>query len=167
MRHLGHQECGIARVEGLGPMLRRQVTRLLGHRDVEVLPVVDLNTVRAVNGYEHPTDVRTRTTLRTLGEVFPHAVSPPEGRIDHDHPKPYDTTGPPGQTSDLNDAPLSRRSHRAKTHLGYRVDQLGLGAYRWRTPNGLARVVTPRGTQTVELITSPDGTILGEIYPSP
>ena len=65
----------------------------------------------------------------------------------YDHPTPYDPGGPPGQTGDHNDAPLTRFHHRAKTHDGYTVDQLGLGAYRWVTRHGLARIVTPRGTR--------------------
>lgn len=156
---------GVVRVEGVGPMLLDQLTALFAHRDIEVLPVIDLREHRAVNGYEHPTDVRTRTSLRTLGEVFPHSAGRPEARVDHDHPRPYDVDGPPGQTGDHNDAPLTRRHHRAKTHLGYRFDQLAPGAYRWVTPRGLGRVVTPRGTQRVTLLKTSGGQIVGEVYP--
>ncbi|WP_018156008.1 hypothetical protein [Demetria terragena] len=137
---------GIARTEHLGPMVLDQVARVLGHRDIEILPVIDLREVRAVNGYEHPTDVRNRTMMRTLGDVFPHSAARPEARVDHDHPIPYDPTGPPAQTGDRHDAPLTRRHHRVKTHRGYRVDQLAPGIYRWATPNGLVRFVTPAGT---------------------
>lgn len=162
---LGGLAEGVARVESVGPMLLDQLAALFAHRDIEVLPVVDLREHRAVNGYEHPTDVRTRTSLRTLGEVFPHSAGRPEARIDHDHPRPYEVDGPPGQTGDHNDAPLTRRHHRAKTHLGYRSDQLAPGAYRWVTPRGLGRVVTPRGTQCVTLLEMSGGRIAGEVYP--
>lgn len=157
---------GVVRVEDIGPMLVEQLAELLGHRDIEVLPVVDLREARAVNGYEHPGDVRTRTELRMVGEVFPHSGARPGARVDHDHPAPYDSNGPPGQTGDHNDAPLARRHHRAKTHLGYRLVQLAPGAYRWVTPHGLGRVVTPRGTQKVALLRTPDGRVFGELYPS-
>ncbi len=126
-----------------------------------------LDTGHSVNGHEHPTTVKVRTRLRTVYEVFPHSASPATGRLDHDHPTPYDPGGPPGQTGDHNDAPLTRLHHRAKTHDGYTVDQLGLGAYRWVTKHGLARIVTPRGTRKIKLIRARDDTILGEIYPGP
>ena len=152
---LSGQVDGIARVEALGPMLLEQVADLVQHRNITVQPVIDLNTGHSVNGYEHPTAVKPRTRLRTVYDVFPHSSSRATGRLDHDHPTPYDPGGPPGQTGDHNDAPLTRFHHRAKTHEGYKVGQLGLGAYRWVTPHGLARVVTPRGTRKVELLRSP------------
>ncbi|MCR1782069.1 hypothetical protein KVF89_05940 [Nocardioides carbamazepini] len=114
-----------ARVERLGPRLLDQVRDLLAHHaHVSIAPVVDLHTGRSVNGYEHPTDVKHRTQLRTVGDVFPHATGlfAKHGRPpDHDHTRPYDTHGPPGQTGDHNDTPLTRHHHRAKTHLEYRV----------------------------------------------
>jgi hypothetical protein len=118
-------------------------------------------------GYEHPTTVKTRTLLRTGGDVFPHSNQSTK-RLDHDHVTPYDPLGPPGQTGDHNDAPLTRLHHRIKTHHhGWHTQQLSLAAYRWTTPHGLTRVVTPRGTQTVQPIKRPDGTVAGEIYDSP
>jgi hypothetical protein len=80
-------------------------------------------------------------------------------------PWPCTATTPPGQTGDHNDAPLTRFHHRAKTHDGYQVAQLALGAYRWVTPHGLGRIVTPRGTRKVDLIRGPDNQVIGEIYP--
>jgi hypothetical protein len=156
---------GIARVDGVGPMLLEQVADLLKHREVTVQPVIDLNTGHSVNGYEHPTAVKQRTRLRTVYDVFPHSSSRATGRLDHDHPTPYVPGGPAGQTGDHNDAPLTRFHHRAKTHGGYQVCQLGLGAYRWITPHGLARLVTPRGTRKIEILRARDGTVAGEIYP--
>jgi hypothetical protein len=142
----------VARVEGLGPMVLSQVRDLLRHRDVTITPVVDLNAGRSVNGNEHPTDVKRRTELRTVGDRFPHATTrwrhggrPP----DHDHTVPYDDTGPPGQTGDHNDTPLTRTAHRAKTHLGYSVFQIGPDRWVWGTPHGLYRLVTGNGTTRI------------------
>ncbi|GAB3864604.1 hypothetical protein GCM10028801_34020 [Nocardioides maradonensis] len=60
---------------------------------------------------------------------------------------------------------MTRLHHRIKTHdPGWQVEQIGLGAYRWTTPHGLCRVVTPRGTREVEPITADDGRIIGELY---
>ncbi|MFD0808200.1 hypothetical protein ACFQ0K_19060 [Nocardioides caeni] len=162
---------GVARVEGIGPLLLEQVTDLLRGREVTVQPVIDLTVGRAVNGYEHPTTVKKRTELRTTRDVFPHSTR--QGglsRLDHDHPVPYvppDDGGPPGQTGDHNDAPVGRTDHRAKTHLAYQVKQLGLGAYRWETPHGLARIVTGQGTRRIQLLKTTDGTTIGELYESP
>lgn len=131
----------------LGPLLLDQVRGLLAHTHVELHPVIDLATTTAVTGYEHPQAVRRRTLLRTGGTTaFPHATDPDPQRLDHDHATPYDPGGPPGQTGDHNDAPLTRHAHRAKTHLPYRVEQLALGTYLWTTPHGLHRPVTPTGT---------------------
>ena len=161
----------MARVEGIGPMLLEQVTELLEHRDVTLQPVIDLNHTHAVNGYEHPTAVKHRTLLRTLGDVFPHSTNIGYRRLDHDHAAPYvppEQGGPTGQTGDHNDAPQTRSHHRVKTHVpGYQLSQLALGAYRWVTPHGLGRVVTPRGTARVNLIRGPDGDVVGEIYDGP
>jgi hypothetical protein len=147
---LAREVDGVARVEAIGPVLVEQLSDLLHGRDVHLQPVIDLNQVQTVNGYEHPTAMRKRTLLRTHGDVFPHTTSRGTTRLDHDHPTPYDPTGPPGQTSDLNNAPLTRRHHRAKTHLGYQCEQLALGVYRWTTPHGLVRIVTPDGTRKIE-----------------
>ena len=96
--------------------------------------------------------VKHRTELRTTGDVFPHATGlfTANGRApDHDHTTPYDKNGPPGQTGDHNDTPLSRHHHRAKTHLGYTVLQLGPDRWVWGTPHGLYRLVTGSGTTTI------------------
>jgi hypothetical protein len=168
---LGGRIDGVARVEGIGPMLLEQLAELLKDRDITLQPVIDLNHTHAVNGYEHPTLVKHRTLLRMLGDVFPHSANAGYRRLDHDHPRPYvpvEKGGPPGQTGDHADAPLTRSHHRAKTHQpGYQVDRLALGAYRWVTPHGLARMVTRRGTARVKLIRGPDGDIVGEVYDGP
>ena len=157
-------DAGVARCEDLGPLLLQQVTTLLGHRNVKLQPVLDLNAVQTAHAYEHPTRMRSRGILRTGGDVFPHSVSSTR-QLDHDHVVPYDPGGPPGQTTDKNHAPLTRLHHRIKTHdPGWQVEQIGLGAYRWTTRHGLCRVVTPRGTREVEPIQADDGTIVGELY---
>jgi hypothetical protein len=140
---------GVARVEDLGPMLTEQLTRLLRHARVELRPVLDLADQIRVNAYEYPESVKTRTHLRCIGEVFPHATRVSR-RVDIDHPDPYRHDGTPGQTGDHNAAPLSRTTHRAKTHLGYQLHQLDLGTYLWRTPHGLYRLVNHTGTTPLD-----------------
>lgn len=139
---------GVARVEELGPLLLGQVHRLLAHTHVTLRPVLDTSERVAVDRYEHPTVVRDRTAILSPADVFPHATAVTR-RVDHDHPVPFrdpDTGGPPGQTGDHNVAPLARRSHRAKTHLGYTVEQLDRTTYLWTTPHGLRRRVDTTGT---------------------
>lgn len=140
---------GVARVEGLGPMIREQVTRFLGHANVTVKPVIDLADQIRVDAYEHPESVKERAHLITVGDVFPHATRISR-HLDRDHPVPFDPGGPPGQTGDHNIAPLSRTHHRAKTHLAYRLDQLGPGEYVWTTPHGLHRHVDHTGTHVLD-----------------
>ena len=144
---------GVARAEGLGPQLLDQVRRLLGHARVDLKPVIDLNTGTRVTAYEHPEAVQERTHLRTVGEVFPNATRVSR-QVDMDHAKRWDADGPPGQTGDHNAAPLARTHHRAKTHLGYRLRQLGPGDYLWRTPHGLHRRVDATGTQVIDEVTA-------------
>lgn len=143
---------GVAQAESIGPLLLEQVTRLVGHAQVTVKPVLDLDEHVRVDAYEFPTAVSERTRLRCGGDVFPHATNTAtmSGRFDDDHPVPYDYGGPPGQTGDHNNAPLTRTHHRAKTHLGYLVTQVDDGTYLWTTPHGLARLVDPTGTHAVD-----------------
>ena len=143
---------GVARVEGLGPHLLEQVVGLLAHTRVQVTGVVDLADRHAVDGYEFPQAVRHRVRLRMPAEAAPHSgrITGIRQRIDLDHPTPYDPTGPPKQTGDHNAANLTRTSHRAKTHLGYRVTQIGTNAWVWRTPHGLLRIVDANGTHLVD-----------------
>jgi hypothetical protein len=140
---------GVVRVEGLGPYLLEQLSALLGHRDLRVQPVIDLNDRVSVNGYEHPQGVADRIHLAQPGDAFPHACRQSR-RLDLDHPEPFDPQGPDGQTNSHDSQPLSRTPHRAKTHLGYRCTRLPTGEVLWRTPHGLHRVVDHLGTRVVD-----------------
>ena len=140
---------GVARCEGLGPLLLEQVRRLLGHARVVLKPVIDLNSGSSVNAYEFPEAVKERTHLRCPGEVFPHA-SRMSRHVDLDHPFSFNRHGPPGQTGDHNVAPLGRTHHRAKTHLGYHLRQVGPDDYVWSTPHGQHRHVDGRGTHEID-----------------
>lgn len=140
---------GVARVECLGPHLLEQLRRLLGHRDLAVQPVIDLNERISVNGYEHPEGIEERIRLAQPGDAFPHATRISR-RTDLDHPDPYDPDGPEGQTNSHDSQPLSRTPHRAKTHLAYRCTRLPTGEVLWRTPHGLHRIVDHLGTRVID-----------------
>ena len=142
------RDLGLARVEDIGPVLSAEIRAWLGHTHVTVKPVLDLTDQTAVDAYEHPETLKERIHLRTPADSFPHANGVTR-RLDLDHVQSF-VPDAPGQTGDHNSQPLSRTSHRAKTHLGYRVRQLGPGDYVWRTPHGLYRRVTTTGTTVLD-----------------
>lgn len=135
---------GVARVEEIGPVLSREIQEWLGHTHVTVKPVIDVADQVAFDCYEHPESLKERVHLRSPADSLPHANQTTR-RLDRDHVISY-LPGVAGQTGDHNSQPLGRVGHRAKTHLGYRVRQLGPGEYVWRTPHDLYRLVDQRGT---------------------
>jgi hypothetical protein len=147
------RQAGIARVEGVGPMLVQSLSELLGHADVTVRPVLDLADRRRVDAYEHPDAVKDHAWAQAGGDVFPFSPrTATRDRVDFDHPTPYvppDRGGPPGQTGAHNSGPLRRRHHRWKTHGGYRCRQAGPGRYLWQTPHGLFLLVDHTGTRAL------------------
>ncbi len=81
---------GVARVEDLGPVLLDQVKDWLGHRNVVLKPVIDLNRpTRAADCYEVPVDIADAVHLRSPADCFPHATSTSRRRGDLDHTEPY------------------------------------------------------------------------------
>jgi hypothetical protein len=153
----------VARVEGIGPMLADH--HLFAGCSIRVQPLVDLNDRVNVNCYEHPTGLGERTLLTTPSDYFPYADAVPglAGRVDLDHPTPYDADGPPGQTGTHNSGPLGRRHHRWKTHAGYASRQCGRTRWTWRTPHGRHYLVDQTGTHPLDdehgrmLMAAPDG----------
>ena len=155
---------GVARVEGVGPMLYPQVTEMLATRHVTIRGVVDLNDHVCVDAYEHPEAVRERVHLARVGDYFPYAAATNRRFVDLDHPTPYlhaaadhpapakrdirdRTDRPSGQTGTHNSGPLTRKHHRIKTHApGWAARQLGPGVYVWQTPHHLYRLVDHTGT---------------------
>jgi Domain of unknown function (DUF222) len=131
--------CGVARVEGVGPVTIGQVQEFLGHARVRVQPVIDLAEDCPVDGYEVPDRMAQALHLRTPRGVFPYS-SNLSRRKDRDHTLPYvppDRGGPPGQTRISNLGPMGRYAHRVKTHgRGWRHYQPVPGVFLWRTPHG-------------------------------
>ena len=168
-------QAGIARHEGHGPLLIQALAELLGHADIRLQPVLDLNAPIRVDRYEHPETLKDHTWLLAGGDTFPYTPrTATRDTVDYDHPTPYDhgthdNAAPPGQTGTHNSGPLRRRHHRWKTHGGYRTRQAGPGRYLWQTPHGTCHLVDPTGThpldpETAELIlTAPPGV---DIYPT-
>ncbi|TCC37740.1 HNH endonuclease signature motif containing protein [Kribbella speibonae] len=143
---------GVLRVEELGPLLASQLGELLGHGQVVVKPVIDLQDQISVHGYEIPERIRERVRLRHPVDMFPYGGAEATNRMDQDHITPYDRTGPPrqagqtGQTGTDNLIPLTRIHHRAKTFGGWRSRRLPSGAVDWVSPHGFRFVVDHTGT---------------------
>lgn len=141
---------GVARVEEVGPILVGRLGDLLGDRcQISLKPVIDLPLGHIpVDAYEIPASLREQILLRNPADVFPFAAAVSR-RIDVDHTVPYlspDKGGPPGQTRIGNLGPHVRRSHRLKTHGGWRVRQPEPGIWVWRSPAHRIYLVNACGT---------------------
>ena len=145
---------GIARVEGVGPMLLDQVREVLGGcTTIKVQQVIDLNDDPAADSYDIPDRIRRHVTLRNPVEVFPFSSRAATG-CDLDHTRPYrhgqlkpaaQTTSTP-QTRASNLGPLSRKVHRAKTLGAWTLAQPTPGEFFWTSPMGLSYTVDRGGT---------------------
>ncbi len=144
---------GVLRVEELGPLLAGQLGELLGHDQIVVKPVIDLQDEVSVHSYEIPDWMRERVRLRHPVDMFPFSGAEATGRMDQDHIAPYDRAGPPGQTTGDNLIPLGRLHHRAKTFGGWRSRRLPSGAVAWTSPHGFRFVVDHTGTHPVSSAT--------------
>ena len=145
---------GVARMEGIGPVLLSQLRRLLGaHTRIRLQPVIDLNNQpAAVDCYEIPDRIRDHLILTNPADRFPYAAGmarTPNRTCDIDHTIPYRAMadgGPPGQTRVDQLAPLSRFHHRIRTHGGWPLRQPEPGTLLWRTPHGRIYLVNQSGT---------------------
>ncbi|WP_179229122.1 DUF222 domain-containing protein [Parenemella sanctibonifatiensis] len=158
---------GIARVEGVGPVLTRWLKDLLADSHITVRPVLAPDQAWATEAYEIPEAMREWVTLRNPRSMFPFS-NRNSGHLDIDHTQPWnlpplailpdpDTQDgdppdrhppdghppedlPPTRPSNL--APLARREHRAKTYAGWHVVQPSPGILLWTSPLGFQYLVT-------------------------
>ncbi|MFI5734371.1 hypothetical protein ACIA49_29920 [Kribbella sp. NPDC051587] len=141
---------GVLRVEDVGPLIADQLTEAIGYGPYTVKPVIDLNQGISANAYEIPLRIREHVKLTHPVELFPYGTRETTHTLDLDHIRPYDSLGPPGQTSTDNLAPLSRHGHRVKTHArGWTVHRLNPTTLEWTTPHGFTFHVTPTGTHRI------------------
>ncbi len=122
---------GIIRVENHGPLLLHQLKELLGHDQVTLQPVIDLNQPINVNAYEIPTRIREHVRLTHPIDTFPYGTTETTPHTDLDHIHPYHPHGPPGQTSTTNLTPTTRYHHRVKTHGQWKTHRTNQGALQW------------------------------------
>lgn len=142
---------GVARVENqhVGPVTIEAATSLLRHSHVTVKPVIDLTNQMPVDAYETPAAMREVIHLLRPASMFPYDPTTSR-RLDLDHPVPYrkpEDGGPPGQTDPYRMCPLTRYTHRVKTHAtGWRHYNPLPGVYLWRTRHGHWYRTDRRGT---------------------
>ena len=136
---------GVARVERLGPVRVQDLARVVGHARIRVTPVLHLgDSDPGTDRYEIPESLREHVLARDGFEAFPYS-SREARHLDLDHVDPF-VPGREGQTRASNLAPLSRRSHRVKTHAGWILEQPEPGVFYWRTGMGQILRVGPDGT---------------------
>lgn len=153
---------GVARVEGIGPVISDHVREWLRHRNVRVVPVVDTADVHTgVDSYEVPGWMRELLRLRGPAGAYPWS-SNLSRRKDADHTVPYRRAGPepsgssPPQTRVANLGLLDRPGHRIKTHgRGWKHRQPRPGVYLWRTAHGYWCRVDSTGTHSLGRAPSP------------
>ena len=121
-----------------------------GHGQIVVKPVIDLNEGVSVDSYEIPRRIRERVKLMDPVDQFPYGTAETTLSTDLDHIEPYDTTGPPGQTSTENLAPESRFHHRLKTHSRWRLWRLPRRTREWTSPHGFMWRVDRTGTHRTD-----------------
>lgn len=139
---------GVADVEGFGAILMERLGSVLAGCRVTVRPVVHTDMDAATDAYEVPPTMRFALEQRNPVDVFPFGTRSSR-RCDADHTVPFED-GVPGQTRLNNLGPLSRFTHRLKTHGGWTLNQPRPGVFEWRSPLGYRYRVTPTGTVRVE-----------------
>jgi len=135
---------GVARIEKWGPLLTARLPEFLAGSRVIVRPILDPATIGPSDAYETPDRMRFALTQRNPVCISPYGTKPARS-CDIDHTTPY-IPGDPGQTRLSNLGPLSRYTHRAKTHGGWQLEQPEPGVFWWRSPLGREYIVTATGT---------------------
>lgn len=107
-------------------------------------PVVDPASVPESAGYRPSALMRFAIGIRNPVDVFPYGTRPARF-CDLDHTEPY-VHGEPGQTTYGNLGPMSRKTHRAKTHAGWKSVQIQPGVFHLTSPLGYQYLTTPEGT---------------------
>ena len=165
---LTNPKTGIIDVQGRGLLFADQLGDLLTGCRVTVRPIIDPETVPPTDSYRIPEDMRLAIEERNPFDVFPYGTKPSRScDLDHtiafDHQNSADT----GQTRLSNLGPLSRYTHRLKTHGGWRLTQPQPGVFRWESPLGYQYLVTPQGTVRIRRPEPPHPTLVDIEPPDP
>jgi len=141
---------GVVTCEQSGPLTLTEAIRLLGHAQVTIRPVLDLDKVPVHDTYRPSPLLAEAVRLVDPMTVFPFASTPSRAEsVQLDHPEPY-RPGVPGQTRIGNLAPLLGRNHRVKTFArGWRNAQPTPGVHLWQTRQGYGYLVDETGTHAM------------------
>ena len=141
----------VADVRGWGHLsIGRLATAFAGSK-VTIRPILNTTHIDAVDSYQVPTRMRAALEARFPVDAFPYGTRDSH-TCDADHTTAFDhhnKTGT-GQTRLGNLAPLSRFTHRLKTHGGWHVEQPQPGVLLWTSPLGYHYLVTPDGTTMID-----------------
>jgi len=122
----------VARVEGIGPVLTSQIALLTGATKISVTPVIHVGADSITSdAYEIPHRIREHVLMRDPWEPFPWSNRESRG-LDLDHTIPWQP-GLADQTRPGNLEPLTRKTHRVKTHADWQLTQTLPGQYTWHT----------------------------------
>lgn len=140
----------IARVENTAPYAATALGHLLHNCQVQIRPILHPDRIAPVDAYEIPDRIREAVILAQPVENYPYS-SRAARHCDLDHTQPWQPDGPPNQTRTDNLTPLSRTTHRAKTHARWRYTTHADGHTHWISPAGQRLTITPTG------LTAPPG----------
>jgi hypothetical protein len=149
--YAGPEGDGVARVEGVGPVTEAWVKEHLSPQAmVTVRPVLDIEGLAPVDGYEIPERHRRAVRLMTPADIFPYSSSLTPDQIDHTEPYRHGSRAVgAGQSRLGNYGPMSTLHHRLKTHGRWQVKQPFPGIYLWRDPYGEIYLVDHTGTRSL------------------
>jgi hypothetical protein len=134
-RDLEPDTLAAGQIEKLGAATLTKIRDWVGHHQVVIQPVLNMQRRDAVDQHDPPPWMRELVILRDGHCIFPRCQVDARS-CDLDHTTPYDDTGPPGQTRPSNLAALCRRHHRAKTSGRWQYWRAPDGDYVWHGPYG-------------------------------
>lgn len=141
----------VADVQGWGQVRLDRLAHAFTGCQVTVRPILIASQIEPVDAYEVPDTMRLALNSRFPIDTFPYGTRRSR-TCDADHTIPYDhhNTSRTGQTRLSNLSPLSRFTHRLKTHGGWHVDQPQPGVLIWTSPLGYRYLVTRDGTVLID-----------------
>ncbi|MGJ3508051.1 DUF222 domain-containing protein [Enemella sp. A6] len=138
---------GVASIDRWGHTLLPHLQDVLAGCRVTVRPVVAGADLSPVDGYRVPAGMRLAVQARNPVDVFPYGTRPSAScEIDHTNAFDHVNKQGRGQTRPDNLGPLSKYTHRLKTHGGWHLTQPAPGVFDWVSPLGYQYRVTPDGT---------------------
>ena len=145
---------GVATAERLGPITLDLLKTWVGHSQVTVVPVIDLNLAPHSPRHDPPPRMVEQVVLTDQHCAFPycqvHARACDLDHVENWHPPDESDSDPPGPgTTPNNLAPLCRRHHRLKTLGLWHYAVLGLDHYAWTGPHGQSLQVVGGATVPV------------------